>query len=237
MRVQVACLGAFLVSIRVFAQAGIQPNTNGRNDRAFAAITRSGKTYIGGREVPVNLAFPSGKAGNGKLCVFYEPSSGFFIHYLDWSPSPSRTSCLDVAASGSRLVLGSDRLAMVWVGGNRITIIESSEKAANLDDAESKSIGWHGPRLGGVEKRSVDIPGTVSRIPLLYKDLPKGFVEQLDSRPAPPLRPADVIQKDDTHWDLVIENFVNHKKATAEIIRQKPFATPSWWVHGPFRSN
>src|SRR6266540_3465995 len=85
-----------LAAAGMAAPPGIQPNTGGKSDRSLTAITRTGKTYLAGRELSVDLGFPSAKIAKGKICILYEPSTGLFLHYLEWAPKlPSKQSCID----------------------------------------------------------------------------------------------------------------------------------------------
>src|SRR5690349_11651153 len=64
---------------------GARPVPGSRNDHALTAARESGRTYLAGRELQVDLEFPSGRSRKGELIVLFEPSTGLFLRILHWA--------------------------------------------------------------------------------------------------------------------------------------------------------
>ncbi len=73
-----------LASQAMAAPPGVRPVTASRITRALSAIRDSSQTYLAAREIRLDMDFPSGNSGKGKLFILFEPSSGLFFHTYGW---------------------------------------------------------------------------------------------------------------------------------------------------------
>ncbi len=131
--------------------------------------------------------------------------------------------------TGSRIGVNADRLVIVTCG-NAVVILESAEKAANLEDAEAKSLKWMSDHLSEVEGR---LSGSVrvTSLQLDRNEFPKGFFREFDSRPGLPLKLVDMVPRD-AGWDLTLESTDYHQRAKLLIHRQG-----ETWFRSPVRAD
>jgi hypothetical protein len=215
-------MAAALVASTMAATPGVRPVTSSRNTRALTAVNDSGQTYLAAREMQVDLDFPSGKSGKGKLFLLFEPSTGLFLHTYGWERNEyPAIAWIDDIETHSLVGVSADRLVIV----NTLGIRESTEKAASLDDAEAKSLKWMNEHLLDVEAR---LPGNV-RVASLQLDssgFPKGFFREYNVMPGLPLKLVDMVRQGNG-WDLTLESTEHHRRVKLLISPQG-----NTWVHG-----
>ena len=210
------------------APPDVRPVTASRITRALTAIRDSTQTYLAAREIRLDLDFPSGNSGKGKLFVLFEPSTGLFFHTYSWERNDyPEVAWIDNVETRSRIAVSTDRLVIVTCG-NAVGILESAERAASLEDAEAQSLKWMSDHLSEVEER---LSGNVrvTSLQLDRNEFPKGFFPEYDQRPGLPLKLMDMVRRD-AGWDLTIENTDNHR--TIKLIIRHQGDT---WVRGGVR--
>jgi hypothetical protein len=198
--------------------SAVRPLPETRDTRPFPAVDAAGHTFVTTREVKVELGTSDGRTIVGRLGIIFDPSTGFFFHqvslyheFLPWR---------DYLSSSARIGLSADRLIVVTFG-NGVGILESTEKAADINEAEAKALQWIGDHLNEPETRSYR--SAVIRV--ARWDFPKDFFQsEIDSSPVPPAKLVDMLAHD-SGWDLILESVdgdakVGPKKASVFIFRQ-----------------
>lgn len=214
------------------AQPGVRPVAGSRKDRALTAMIDSRQTYLAAREMRVDLAFPSGKTGKAILFELFEPSSGYYLQTFGWAEK-DYPAVSDSGSEGEeprwRVGVTPDRLVMITLACNAIGITESTEKAANIDDAEAKTLGWVSDHLAEIEARTNHPRQTL--IGLGRWDFPQGFFKvQDDPRPCPvSLKFLSMVRRDNG-WDLMFESTETQRKARLLLTR-----IATGWARGPVR--
>jgi len=199
--------------------SGVRPVTGSRRDHTLTAITESGQTYLAGRELQVDLDFPSGKSAKGKLFILFEPSKGLFLQACGWEQRdyPAYAWMDDIKAY-SRVGVTADRIFMVSAN-QAIVVVESVEKANSLDDAEAKSLQLVGDHLAETEARK---PTSVKATSLMIdrSDFPDGFFRgRYDPMGLLRVKLADMVWQGG-EWDLTLESMDTHRQAKLRIIQQ-----------------
>jgi hypothetical protein len=193
-----------------------RPIVASRDTRPFPAVDAAGRTYVTERELNVELEQPDGKKSIGRLGIILDPATGFFLHQLSLYHEP--VPWKDYLSSTAHIGLGADRLVLVMFG-NGIGIVESTEKAENIDEAEAKALKWIEGHFDKPDTRSY----RTESIGVTRWDLPKGFFRsEYDSRLALPVKIVDM-QARDHGWDLVLQSAdanATPQMATVYIFRQ-----------------
>ena len=228
---------ALAVSIMA-AAPGVRPVTASRNNRTLTAVTESGQTYLAARELGVDLDFPAGQSGKGQLYILFEPSTGFFLQIFGWERNDYPRTWIAQQEARSRVGVTADRLVIVTFSDGA-GIIESTEKASNLDDAEAKSLKWIGDHLAQIETRTDRELYRATYRPLGRSDFPKGFlrpglqhgsIEMIDPLPGLRVRLVDMVYKGGG-WELTLESTETQRKAKVFVFRRG-----TEWFTGPIRS-
>jgi hypothetical protein len=233
MRLTTTTLTALALAVPVpVASQGLSSLAASRTDRPLTGTNALGATYLASREVLVDLSFQRGGAGKGKLFLLFDPSTGFFFHNLSWElTAPPRHSWID--PSQFRYGVSPERLLLLRFIRNAITITESTEKAASMEDAEAKAIRWYRDRLSQVEARTMkreDLGFLHQDLSIGRSGFPPGFfVTVMDPRPGLPLKLIDFVRRSDTHWEVTLENTDNRRRAKTHLVRRANI-----WTIGPF---
>jgi hypothetical protein len=200
-----------------------------RRDRGLTAVAKWGETYLTARETRVDVDFPSGKTGKAVLFVLFEPSTGYYLHTFNWAERDYPEAWWNEnEVSHWRAGVAADRLFAVGGAGGRIGILDSSEKAASMDDAEAKTLRLISDHLAEVEARSGSYRPKVTNLEVGRGEFPQGFFRsQMDPRPGLPLEFLGLVSRDDS-WELTLESTETHQKATLLITPRK-----IGWTRGP----
>jgi hypothetical protein len=187
----------------------------------MTVITVTGPRYLAAREMRVDVEFPDGKIEKGRLYLLFEPISGLYLHNFAWGKDVSYDFIGHVEVDG-RVGIDGDRLFIAFFG-NGDGILDSTEKAPNIDDAEASSLKWWADRLPQLEDRSIRGPGTSTNIPISRFAFPKGFFHsEHDSRPGLPVRLLDMVPAEKGAWVLTLESTddpTDHRRAKILIHR------------------
>ena len=141
-------------TVALAAAAGVRPVAGSRSTHSLSVAMVSGQRYLAAREMQIDLEFPDGKTGRGRLYLLFEPVSGLYLHNFAWERDsyPTYDFIGHVEAHG-RVGTTDDRLFIAFfVDG--VGILDSTEKAASMDDAETRSLKWYADHLSQVEDRS-----------------------------------------------------------------------------------
>lgn len=228
------------------APPGISVVTGSRHDIGLTVVTSLGEGYLAGREFLIDIHFPNGDIGKGKLYIMFEPSTGCFLQYLDWAAKeeyPKDSWFRSIAESG-RFVISDNRLVLIEIKTQippHISVLESStEKADNIDGAESRSLGWYRDHLLALRERSykAETFGYLAEIvPIL---MPNGFYGNwiMSQAPYVPLRLIDIVRVSGTRWNLTLENSVSpgiNRRAQLPLSTRREIQSqgkPSRWISG-----
>jgi hypothetical protein len=203
-----------------------------RDTRPFPAVDVVGPTPVAAREVKVELTRQDGKKSTGRLGIVFDPSTGFFLHQL--SLYHERVPWTNYLSSTARIGLSPDRLILVMFGDG-VGILESTEKAANIDDAETEALKWIEDHLDKPDARSY----RTESIGIGRWDFPKGFFRsEYDSRAGLPVKIVDM-RAHDQGWELILESTDIDAKIDPNAPPQKAtlfiFRQGNMWVRNQLR--
>jgi hypothetical protein len=203
-----------------------------RDTRPFPAVDVVGPTHVTAREVKVELNRQDGTKSTGRLGIVFDPSTGFFLHQLSLYHEPAPWT--DYLSSTARIGLSPDCLILAMLGDG-VGILESTEKAANIDDAETKALKWIEDHLDKPDSRSY----RTESIGVARWDFPKGFFRsEISSRAGLPVKIVDM-QAHVQGWELILESTDIDAKIDANALPQKAalfiFRQGNMWVRNPVR--
>lgn len=210
------------------AQPLARPASSARNYRTFPAITEGGRSEIPTSDLRVDLIYASGKTDKGRLFVIFDPATGFFYEaFVVAEPADGgdypQYDLIDVWKRIARVGVTTDRLFLVGFG-NGVQLMESSEKAANLDDAEAKSLKWVTNHLTEIEGRSgrFHFGRSQSLSGSRHSDFPAGFFKNQYSSFPPQVNLVEILPifdptRNEKCWDLILQNPENQHKARLTI--------------------
>ena len=194
---------AITTTMVIFCSAQVRPIADTRSTQAFPAINTLGPTHITVRQLWVDLNLPNGAKGRGRVEILFDSTTGVFFHMFQIERNSALASWTDYFLASTRIVSAPDRILVITFG-NSAGVLESIEKAASLEEAESKSIEWI--------NNHIDVPETMSYesivIGILRSDYPKGFLpegSELDATGYLHVKLVDVIP-DSGGWDLVLQS-------------------------------
>jgi len=214
----------FLISRAGIAATGeLKPVPFTRGDYTLQATTDKGDTLLEARDILVEVRYPSGKEARGDLLVFFDKSRGHFLwHYTSLyrgMMKPERRLA-EWFTHDSIAYVEDDRI-VIWrmLGVTRLSIDESSKRAASLDDAEAKALREATAQLEKIEKGS----GWID-----YKEvslnLTTDFAVPKNSPIAGPVKLFSV-SKQDGKWEVMIQGqwtvkaILNHKYELMDVQR------------------
>jgi hypothetical protein len=131
---KLALLYLAISGVALAGPPGLQPITESRTTRSLTAVAMAGQTYLAERSMQVDLDFPDGEKGKGRLYVLFEPLSGFYMQAFRWLADsyPGYPEARLVGVASDRLFVASSYQGLV--------IEDSAEKATDVDDAEAKAL-------------------------------------------------------------------------------------------------
>jgi hypothetical protein len=131
-----------LTTIATVAGGDLNPIPFTRGDHGISAITANGEVILAGREMLLDVTYPSGRAAKGDILVLFDKATGLFLwQYHALNPRESQTPQLAARLTDtSRVYVGNDRLVVFTCRATPLYVLESSERADSLDDAEAKSL-------------------------------------------------------------------------------------------------
>lgn len=196
--------------------AGVHAET--RQTYNATAITSSGETYLAMRDVQVDFQFPMPKQGKGALFILFEPRTGLYERTLDFSLAeypqiPPRNGL----PAHMRVGVTAERMTVVAFTNPGVFMLESTERAASLDEAEVKSLRWAGDHLAEI----LELRMPKSLLGRMFDDL---FPDDFFSKRAWaalgrfPLK-LITLTPHDGRWDLVFESTENQKRIKVPINR------------------
>lgn len=206
---------ATLAMVAVFASAQparVHPLTGSRRSLSGTAATKLGETYLGVRELRVDLDFPTGGSGKAVLLILFDPVSGLYDRSFQWSaneyPEVLRAGGLP---SYWRVGLNAGRLTVVAFLNPELAITESTEQAVSLDQAEMTSLQWISDHLLEVEARTIRPVAFSGK--LAY---PPGFFSPGPQISATSVLPVEFLAMaaHNGGWDLTLRNTENQKQVT-----------------------
>jgi hypothetical protein len=207
------------------APHGISQVVGGRREYSATALASFGETYLGIRDILVDIMFPSGRSGKGRITVVFEPASRLWFQFFSWEQKdyPAYVSA-DSLRAQRRFGVTSKNLIVIMLNGNAIHVMESTLLASSLDEAEARALKWHGERLAEIEA-GANVPKSYGYV---YEKLSFGrgsfpqdfFQSDYDSRPYVPIKLVDIARQDDFNWLVTVESIDTKKRAATLISRQ-----------------
>jgi hypothetical protein len=189
------------------AAPGARPVPGSRNDHALTAARESGRTYLAGRELQIDLDFPSGRSRKGELIVLFEPSTGLFLRILHWANDYPKTPWTDMDAQWQFGVAAGRLVIVTFAEG--VGIVQSTEKASSIDDAETQSLNWAQGHIADLEARS---SGGNIFLAVGKFEFPEGFLRLRHDPLGLRIKLVDMVWQGQG-WDLTIENMDTHRRA------------------------
>jgi hypothetical protein len=186
----------------LMAGAKIEPVTSTGADLAFPAFTNTGGILLTGREMMVDITYPSGKSGKGDLVILFDSTSGYFFARLGRLAGTDRALVLaNDLRSSSRVYESSDGLILFTVRTPLLFISDSQQKASSIDDAQTKALKQATDELGDLEAER--FKGTT----IVLRDIPGlggDFLAPKFSAVYGPVKPISVSQSA-AIWEITIQ--------------------------------
>ncbi len=216
------------------ATPGVIKVVNSTSDRSLTAASERGRTDLAAREIRVDLQFPSSRSEHGQLHMLFEPSTGLLMRNYGWGRSQYQVGAwFDLIESRGLVGVAAGRMIIAFPGQYGLTVLESSEKAVSLDDAEAKSLKWMSDHLAEVEARTLNAPQVV-QIPLERQSLLDDFFIRPEGEPDAkpyflPIKLMDM-ERQERAWDISIQSM--ETKRTCNVLLFEPGAKGmnSWTV-------
>ncbi len=202
---------------------GVRPVSGSAHDRALSIIKESGESYLAGREMRVDLDFPSGKTGKGVLFIAFDGASRHFFHILWWEREDyPKASVVDEFVTSRQFGLDAGQLVIFCFQNPFIGIHETTETATSLDEAEAKSLKWSSEHMREVEARTNQY--RYFAIDLRHA-LPRDFLPDRGGPDASPGLPIKFlgIELHNGNWEFTLESEYKGKL----LVESK-----SWWIRG-----
>jgi len=214
----IAAMGQLIPPPGIIVQAG------SKSERALSVLGKNGQAFLAAREASLDISFLDGTKGQGKLVIFFDPSTGFNLTMVGWDRQDSSArSYLDSLAQ-TRFIATPERLIMISFGATGLSILESTDKATSIDEAERMTLKWHSDQLPHVQQRRIsykDRGYLQEHIDLLRIDFPKGFFNSnFDVRPSLPVQIVDILRSDDLNFDVIMKSTDNQKRCKMSIFRR-----------------
>lgn len=202
---------ATLTASAMSAAVGARPVSFSRIDRVLTADIQLGGTYLAARELGVDVEFPDGVTGKGKLAILYEPASGLFFQIFNWERADYPQASLVAAVNaGQRVVVTADRIIVVGFASGP-AVADSQEKASSLDEAERMAMKWISDHLKDIEIGTVR--SSFVHLPVDRGEFPAGFVREFDAGGVIRTKLVGIERRGARSLDLTIESLDTHRRA------------------------
>jgi len=173
-----------------------------RYDNTIPAATSLGEIQLAAREVQLDVVMPNQKTSKGALLVLFDPSSGYFARQFAWVPGypyPGGVPMMSNFRSYSKAYLAAERLVTFTNTDAVIYIREWRQKAASLDDAESKALQDSTGDLPNYLKAALNGPAfSVDHV------LGQNFATEPGNARRGPVRLVEVSRRDG-NWEVTLQ--------------------------------
>jgi len=209
--------------------ADVRVIAGSRVDIASTVANERGDSYLAVRGAHIEFRSPDGTAGQGSLCIVFEPTQGFFYVSVAFAPRPSfQTPCEYLVSGRWRYAVTAERLiGFTWAGG--MLVCESTDRAGSIAEAENMALQWSGVALQTPSRRLSDIavrPCEWDKLRMSQDDFPPEFFEFRGRVPSPfnrfagplPVRLSELARKKDG-FQLVVESIPFGRRAALTVWR------------------
>jgi len=169
----------------------------------------------------IDFSFANEAMGKGRLGIVFDPLSGFYSSTVDWNrsqyPKPN------LIGSQVRFIVMNDRLVGIDWTGNGLLIVESTDRAPNLNAAEAAALRWYSDNASSVERglaRPRDLGYLTNHLQIFQFEFPKGFFKSESYARGMPLRIDDVVWRDENDLSVVFTSTDTGRKAGVGVFRR-----------------
>jgi len=191
--------------------------------------------------VQAEITFLDGSNGKSRIYIFFDPASKIFLTLTAWQRDAFPPSGPEHWAGPlARFLTAQQRLILLRKTPAGFVIMESTDRASDMNDAERKALAWNNENLAALSARKLgarDKGYLREELSIRRSYFPDGFFfSHHDARPFVPIRLVDIFLQDELTINIVVESIDTRRRIQMTAIRRIPKdpkdTHPKWWLKG-----